>query len=422
MNRDPTIPTVIIFLTAIYFIVASHVFAQDVSSNKLNLSEIIEIALQENPELRAAQKSWEATMAKIPQAKDFADPIVSMMFSKVPGGGADIIEPNASMYRITQMLPFPGKRGLKEEIAKKGAEIAREKYEAKKIEIISKVKMAYYNLYMAYKAIEINEENVELRRHFLEVAQTKYATGQVPQHDVIKAQIELAKLINEGITLQQRKETAEAMLNILLNRQPQSPLGVPEDFELKPFNYTLEGLQQLAVKNRPELKSLTFAIEKGETMYALAKKNYYPNFMLMFERMSGQVGSGSWNAMIGINVPLFFKDKYDYKAKETLANIEASEASYEKMRNMTLFEVKDLLVKLQTAQRLENLLRTTHIPLAEQGLKAAETGYVAGMVDFLNLIESERMLFNFKLQHYQAMTNVQKLRAQLENSVGFSLE
>ena len=440
MNRNPTIPKikalrfhlVTIFLTAIFLIVASHVFAvsprrplflaQDIPSNKLNLSEIIKIALQENPEIRAAQKSWEASTAKIPQEKDFADPTFSMMFSGVPGKSADIIEPNASMYRITQMLPFPGKRGLKEKIAQKGSEIARENYEAKNIEIISKVKMAYYNLYLAYKTIEINEENVKLRRHFLSVAQTKYATGQVPQHDVIKAQIELAKLINEEITLHEQKETAEAALNILLNRQPQSPLGVPQDFELKPFNYTLEGLQQLAVKNRPDLKSSTLAIKKGKTMYDLAKKNYYPNFMLMFERMSGQQGSGSWDVMLGINVPLFFKDKYDYKVKETLANIEASEASYEKMRNMVLFEVKDLLVKLQTAQRLENLFRTTHIPLAEQGLKAAETGYTAGMVDFLNLIESERVLFNFKLQHYCAMTNVQKLRAQLEKSVGVSLE
>jgi len=417
---------------AICFISTPYVLAQDIPGNnpltpfikgdKLNLGEMIEIALQENPELRAAQKSWEAAKAKIPQEKDFADPTFSMMFSGVPGRSANIMEPNTSMYRITQMLPFPGKRDLKGKIAEKGSEIARANYEAKKLEIISKVRMAYYNLYMAYKAIEINEEKVKLRRHFLAVVQTKYSTGQVPQHDVIKAQLELAKLLNEEITLQEQKETAEAALNVLLNRRPQSPLGVPEDFELESFDYTLEDLQKLAVRNHPNLKSMTLAIDKGKTMHDLAKKNYYPNFMLMFERMSGQKGSGSWDVMLGINLPFFFKDKYDYKVKETLANIEASEASYEKMQNMVLFQVKDLLVKLQTAQRLENLLRTTQIPLAEQGLKAAETGYIAGMVDFLNLIESEKMLFQFKLQHYRAMTNVQKLRAQLEKSVGVILE
>jgi len=422
MKKYSTISIAIIYLVFIYSNLTGNLFAQNLPAEKLNLREIIEIALQENPELRAAQKSWDAAKAKIPQAKDFADPNFGVMFNRVPGGGADIIDPNASMYQISQMLPFPGKRGLKEKIAKKGAEIAKEKYEAKKLDITSRVKMAYYNLYMAYKTIEINEENVKLRRHFLEVAQTKYATGQVPQHDVIKAQIELVKLVNEGLTLQQQKETAEAALNILLNRQPQSPLGVPDDFELKPFNYTLEGLQQIALERRPDLKSSRIAIEKNEAAYALAKRNYYPNFMLMFERMPGQRGSGSWNAMVGINVPLFFKDKYDYKIKETQANIEVAKASYEKMRNMASFEIKDLLVKLQTAQRLENLLRTTHIPLAEQGLKAAETGYTAGTVDFLNLVESERVLFNFKLQHYRALTNVQKLRAQLEKAVGINLE
>ena len=422
MNRYPIISIAIIYLIVIYSTITPNVFAQNAPDEKINLGEIIEIALQENPALRAMQKSWDAAKAKIPQAKDFADPNFGVMFNKVPGGGADIIDPNASMYQISQMLPFPGKRGLKEKIARKGAEIAKENYEAKRLDITSKVKMAYYHLYMAYKAIEINEENVQLRRHFLEVAQTKYATGQVPQHDVIKAQIELAKLINEGITLKQQQETAEAALNILLNRPPQSPLGVPEDFEITPFNYTLEGLQQIALGKRPDLKAARIAIEKNEAAKALAKRNYYPNFMLMFERMPGQRGSGSWNAMVGINVPLFFKDKYDYKVKETQANIEAAQASYEKMRNMASFEIKDLSVKLQTAQRLENLFRTTHIPLAEQGLKAAETGYIAGAVDYLNLIESERVLFNFKLQHYRALTNAQKLKAQLEKAVGSNLE
>ena len=125
MSKHPTISIVIIYLVAIHLTVISNVFAQDAPGEKLNLREIIEIALQENPEFRAAQKAWDAAKAKIPQAKDFADPNFSVMFNKVPGGGTDIIGPNDSMYRITQMLPFPGKRGLKEKIAQKGADIAR---------------------------------------------------------------------------------------------------------------------------------------------------------------------------------------------------------------------------------------------------------------------------------------------------------
>jgi len=87
-----------------------------------------------------------------------------------------------------------------------------------------------------------------------------------------------------------------------------------------------------------------------------------------------------------------------------------------------LFEVKDLLVKVQTAERLENLYRTTLIPQAEQSLKAAEVGYESGRVDFLSLIENQRTLQDFRLDYYRAFTNLAKTIAQLERAVGGAWE
>jgi cobalt-zinc-cadmium efflux system outer membrane protein len=387
---------------------------------RLNLDKLIAEALKSNLELQAARYSWEAAKARVPQARALEDPQLNMMFYGVPGGNGNPIEPNTNFYRISQMLPFPGKRGLREKIAEKSTEQAWEFYKTKELEIITNVKLIFYDLFMAHKSIQINQENVELSKYFLKVAETRYETGQASQQDVLKAQVELSRLLNEEVILRGELETVQAQLNILLNRSPQMTLGTPEDFTIPHIlkDGAIGQFQQLALKSRPELKMAGSAIEQGKAMRALAKRNYFPDIMGMIERMPGQKGSGSWDVMLAINIPLFSRDKYDFAVKEAEASIKASEASYETVRNQVLFEVKDLLVKVQTAESLENLYRTTLIPQAEQSLKAAEVGYESGRGDFLSLIESQRALQDFNLDYYRAFTNFAKTIAQLERSVG----
>ncbi|MBI1929220.1 TolC family protein [Candidatus Poribacteria bacterium] len=386
------------------------------------LDQLLEVALRENPDLRAAQQSWEAAKARIPQAKALDDPQIGMMFNQVPQGNTNPLEPNNSLYRLQQMIPFPGKRSLRGQVAEKGADQASALYKAKERELISNVKVAYYDLYLAEKAIQINNENVQLARYFVKVAETRYATGQTSQQDVLKAQVELSRLLNEEITLQQELETARARLNILLNRPPQVALEIPRESAVQPFTDTLEQLQELALETRPELQAVNSFIEQSQASLSLAKKNYLPDFMAQVERMPGQKGSGAWDVMLMVNIPLFFRDKYDYAVKEAEASIQASKATYESTRNQVLFEIKDLLVKVQTAERLENLLRTTIIPQAEQSLRAAEAGYQAGRIDFLSLIDAQRALQDFRLDYYRSITNFSQQRALLERAVGTTLK
>jgi outer membrane protein TolC len=388
------------------------------------LDQLLEVALRENPDLRAARHSWEAAKARVPQSKALDDPQISMMFSQVPEGNPTkaLDEPNSSLYRLQQMIPFPGKRSLRAAVAQKGADQALALYQAKERELIANVKVAYYDLYLAEKAIQINDENVQLARYFVKVAETRYATGQASQPDVLKAQVELSRLLNEEMTLQQEIETARARLNTLLNRSPQAALEIPRDLDMQPLTETFLHLQELALQTRPELMAVTSFIEQNQASLLLAKKNYLPDFMAMVERMPGQKGSGSWDVMVTVNIPLFFRDKYDYAVQEAEASIQASRASYESMRNQVLFEIKDLLVKIQTAGRLENLLRTTILPQAEQSLRAAEAGYQSGRIDFLSLIDAQRALQDFRLDYYRAITNFSQQRALLERAVGTTLK
>ncbi len=406
------------------FTLSSH--AEEVQPPSLQLREIIEEALEKNPEIVAAKNQWEAARERIPQASSLDDPVLSYTYL---GRRVETrVGPQRNRLGISQKFPFLGKLSLRGEIASQGAQRARELHEAKKLEIVAKVKSAYYWIFMIHKAIQINQENVEILRRFARIAEIKYATGKVSQQDVLKAQVELSNLANELITLKQEKETAEAALNVLLDRAPQAPLGAPGEAERRPFADTLESLQQMATERQPLLKALQATIDKSKAALALAHRNYYPDFTLGVNyievkggtTLSRNDGRDSLLFTVRLNIPLW-ADRLRAGVQEAQADVNRDKARYRAMRNKILFDVKDSFVKVQTAGRLVDLFKTTILPLAEQSLEAATIGYQADKVDFLNLLESQRIIQNFQLDYYRALVSYEQRLADLERTVGVDL-
>jgi outer membrane protein TolC len=417
MKRD--ISLIVLKTIFTFWMTNSSVAAEE--PKELILKELIAEALKNNPEIQSAQEVWEASEAKIPYAQTLPDPKVGLGFEKIPEGSLNLGEAKMRMYQASQMFPYPGKLRLKGEIASKQAEIAEENFHSKVLKIKALVKAAYYELYFVHKAIEITEENKEIIKKFSKIAEIKYSVGKAPQQHVLKAQVELSKLIDKLITLKQLKETAEARLNTLLNRPTHTPLGRPAEFRIHEFNYSLDELNKLTIQHLPELKAARAAIKKAEFAHSLAKKQYYPDFMITTKQMDSKMGEDSWTIMASINLPLYYKKKQDYLIKEAQAKVEAAKADYQAKKNMALFKVKDLLVKLQTAKRSINLYKTSILPQAEQSLKASEIGYETERVDFLNLLDSQRMLLNFRLGYYRALVDFEKHLANLEQVVGIEL-
>ncbi|MBI2559902.1 MAG: TolC family protein [Planctomycetes bacterium] len=399
--------------------------------NVLSLDWVINEAIQNNPELQAAYKRWDSAKERIPQARALDNPMIGYKYTGEEGmTGAG---PMQHGFFGSQNFPFFGKLRLKGEIASKEANIAEAQYNAIKRSLLARVKNAYYELYYVYKSISINEENKGLLKGFEEIARTKYATGVVTQQDVLKAQVEVSKIINDLITLERLKETVVARLNSLLNRPPHAPLGVPEDFESSKFTLALDELYQMTRKISPELQQFARDIEKNDVAKRLAKKQYLPDFTVEVEYMDNRflpsglepVGGGvrdEWSGSVGITVPLFQKQRWDAGVRQATADFEASQRAYKNMENTAFFGVKDSHFKIQTAERLIELYKNSIIPQAEQSLKAAEIGYQTGKVDFLQLIDSQRVLLFFRLAYYRAVADFEQNLAELERVVGTDLK
>ncbi|MBS1258938.1 MAG: hypothetical protein MAG551_02002 [Candidatus Scalindua arabica] len=419
--------SVVLLIVVIFTGIAIAVDKSDI----LKIRWVIDEALRMNPELQSAKLGWDASTEKVLQEKALDDPVVGFTYfgERVQ---TRVGEKQAGVT-ASQKIPFYGKLRLKGEVARNEAKVSGERYRTLEREVIAKAKSAFYELFWVHKLININEENKGLLQRFVKIAEVKYATAKATQQDVLKAQVELSRIVNELITLEQLKETAIAKINTLLNRHPDAPLGTPEEVDITELTVSLKDLYEKAKEISPELNILKYKIERDKAAYKLAKKQYYPDFTfglnytfindLPSTVMSSPIGESrdSYTGTLSMNIPIFQKRKYDAGVREANARLKSSEKAYKNMENMTLFSVKDYHFKVQTAERLVSLYRDSIIPQAEQSLKAAEIGYQAGQVDFLNLIDSQRVLLDFNLAFYRAVADFGINIAELERVVGVEL-
>ena len=106
---------------------------------------------------------------------------------------------------------------------------------------------------------------------------------------------------------------------------------------------------------------------------------------------------------------------------EASLNLKSSEDIYKNLENKTLSRVNELFFEVRTNQEQVNLYKYSLLPQAEQALKASEVGYLTGKVDFLNLLDSERMVLLIKTGYFKTLSNLGKSLAKLERIVGKDL-
>lgn len=414
---------VILALALIFAFGISSLFSQEIPEKKLVLSELIQEALDQNPQIKAAQKEWEATLEKIPQVKSLPDPMFSYSYF-----GKNIetrLGPQRNKISLSQKFPFFGKLAIKGEIARRGSSISAEKFNAVRADITLKVKKAFYSLFWFDKAIKISQEEKDVLKRLARIAGIKYETGGASQQDILKAQLEISKISDKLLMLNQGRRAVVAELNSILSRPPDYPVGEAETFEIPELRVDLEQLYAWAREMRPELRKAQFQIEKNEEDLRLAKKNYFPDLNIMVDYID--IGGGtttntldgrnSWMASIGINIPLWRKKLHAAKA-EAAIKIKASEDYYKNVENETTFRINELFFEIKTAQEQVDLYKYSLLPQAEQSLKASEVGYLAGKVDFLNLLDSERMILMIKNGYFKILSDLGKSLTQLERVVG----
>lgn len=391
----------------------------------LQLDAVVTEALLRNPEIQAARHRWQAAKERAPQAASLDDPEAKIEFWNTPEN-LNVTRTGNTIFGLSQRFPYPGKRGLKESLAVKEAGMAAALLRAKERDVAAQAKNAYYEVFLAHKAIEVHHRQIDILKEFFEIANARFRAGKGAQVDVLKSSVELSKLSNELPVLDQQLETAKAKLNLFLSRDPQAPLGEPVEPagpDMTKTRLTRDELYRTAIQNRPELQALDIAIARSQTAIALAQKQYYPDFNVMVSRFQNFDARDGFGGAVTMSLPFSFwtKPKYDAGVREATANQDSAKATFQALQNQILFEVKDLLARIEAAEKMVALYKTTVLPQAQQTLESARIGYQTGKAEFLTLLDAERAIKDFQLAYYRVLAESEQRMAELERAVGADL-
>jgi outer membrane protein, heavy metal efflux system len=398
------------------------------NSFKSVLQGFIQTALENNPEIKESQHRIKAAQEVPSQVSSLDDPTLQFQLKNLPIDTFDLSQEPVTQKELSfsQKLPYPGKLGLKAEIAGKNIEITEQDLEEVRLNITRDVKLAFYELCFVLSATNIIQENKALLEQFVTIAESKYSVGKGLQHDVLKAQVELTKIMEQLIEFKKRGEIEKAKLNSLMNLLPQQPLMITHGISKTEFNYTVQQLQDIAEKHRPLLRKIQSLKERYGSSKKLAEREYYPDFKVGFKY--GQRESPRnidrpdfVSAFVGINIPIWFKTKQSRRVLENGYKVDMASETYNKAKNQIFLNLSNLVDKEHQGSTTLQLIEQGILPQARQSLESALVGYSVDKVDFLTLLDNQLTLFNWQIKYHRELTDYEKNLAFIEQSTGKNL-
>ncbi|MGB8412922.1 MAG: TolC family protein [Candidatus Binatus sp.] len=392
----------------------------------LNANELVEVAIESNPQVRAVHAQWEAAEHQILQNYAPADP--TFTYSNVDSSK----DFNAALHghAFSENFQFPGEAFLQADESRRTAEIARLTYEAAVRDLRAGVETAYYQVLLDEGLIAINGENIGNLKQVVNVTQAQYTGGQAQQSDFIGAELALEQAQLQQRQYQTNRLNDRAGLNQLLYRKPAAPLDLDQKIELKPLEIKLDKAVDTATHARQEILQAALTEKNSTTALTLAEMEYLPNYTVGYEfdyflqagaqPMPGVTQGNTWS--IGFNMPVFFWIHQREDVKSAQHSLQAARYSMNSVLSQTEATVTQLYQSAQFAYESAQVYSGRLIPLADQDFKVALVAYQSGKVDFLTLSSALQSDYASRLTYLQNANQFFAGEVALEQAMGVSFQ
>ncbi|WP_431064226.1 TolC family protein [Methylotuvimicrobium sp.] len=412
-------------LMAISWFICSVVYGAEQAV--LTLQAATELAMLDNPGLAQINARAQA-MAAIPsQVGTMPDPVISFNALNLPTDTFDTRqEPMTQMqFGVSQSIPFPGKLELNEQAAGFAAEAAAHDVVEARWRLLRDVKKIWWSLFYLDRALEIVKANRDLLRQFVEIAQTKYQVGEGLQQDVLLAQLELSRLLDNELVLVGTRERAKAQLNALLDKPADQQINLPQAVSETLPNLMAEStLFEQAENSRALLSSRRESVNAAQTRLELAKKDYFPDFNvgaaygIRDNTLTNTDRADFLSMKLSVTVPIFLASKQAKAVDQRTSELMQQKYVLQDEWNQVRAEISTASSDFHQTKNQVVLFKSGIIPQARQTVASMLAGYQVNKVDFLNLVRSQITLFNYETQYWKALSEANQALAQLTAVVG----
>jgi outer membrane protein TolC len=387
------------------------------------LADLVSQAVASNPQIRRLEAETRAARERIPQSRALPDPMAEGTYFGVPQLMAD--GEMRGTFMVSQSIPYFKQLGAQEQEAIFEALVMQQETQSARLKVTADVEESWYRLYLLGQLLQINEANRQLIESLVEVATGRVEVGETTPGDVVLGTLEMSRVEEERLMLEQQLATRKAMLNQLLNRPADAALPIPETLVEVPIGPTLEELRAVAYGSQPEIVAARLRTEAAAWGIRVARFERVPEVTLLYEHMfmkmnPGDHGSDPWRVGMGMNVPLW-RAKYTAMEREAQQRTFAARQGIEEtMREFDAMLV-DWLEQARAAERTAGLYRETILPQSRQALESDQRAYSQGTVTFERVIGDAQNLLTAESALHRAMTEEAIAIARLKQAVGGTL-
>jgi outer membrane protein TolC len=392
----------------------------------LPLQNLVIEGLQQNRKLQSIQEEIDELTAEIDFAGSLDDPRIGFGLLNVPTDTFSLNQEPMTQKQIfvAQKFPWFGKLDLKSKRAAVKAIEKRALLAAEQLVIAQQLSDKYFELVFIMSSLDTNRRSTGLVRQLLQVAETRYATGKGLQQDVLQAQVELSRLLDEKITLQKKQRTLENAINGLINRDDFQPVS-PDVSALDSLSDGLMGTElESNWHNNPWLKIRQAKVDMAQLEIELARKKYWPDMDVKIaygqrgEDLTGRDLPNFVSGSVTLNIPMWKNSRQDSRLAAAKSRHQAAVKSYQNLTQTLPFQVDALVVEIKETIENYRLYRDGLLVQADHWAKSSLAAYEVDKVEFNTMLKAQLQLLRFGLQARRYQTAMLQKRVELDVVTG----
>lgn len=353
------------------------------------LGTFVAEALAQRPELAQAQALIAAGRERVPQARAFPDPALTLGIQNDGFTGIQIgrMETSWVSVMVSQTVPWYGKRGLRADAADLGVRLAEADLARARLSIRAEVERAYVDLLLARDQLALLTKLDALWLLSEGMARTRYESGEGAQSDLLRAQLERSRLGQRRWALEAEARRRAAVLNRLRGKPldeavetARSLADVPDPL-LDPPAADLEA-------QSPDVQRADLAVAQNEKQAALAGKDYFPDPTLSAGVMPRGRLEPMWQLSLSFTLPVWAAFKQSPATQEARARQRAAADGAEAVRQLLRQRMHERRLVLEALLQSNRLYRSGLLVLSESTVTSTMGQYQVGKVTFASVLEA----------------------------------
>lgn len=391
-------------------------FAPRVSVAQLTLDSAVAMAVANNPSLQVAKQQIEAASGQSVQARLWSNLELEFSSEEFPprGGGFGSAQ---NLLGVSQTVPFPGKKSLDARIGRRGVTAAEQEYRTREIELVRETKKAFYLTLSAERKGDVLSEIVELAQSLAEAAGKRVEAGDASDQERLRAEIELERATTELRAIQRELSEAQSQLATLMG-QPRVPVGLLAS-ELSDTSRVpdLAQTREQMLERHPIVQAMKAKRDRADLELRRARLEPMPDITFGF---AGGRDNGESRSLLAFRLSLPFPliDRSQGRKREARALAQVAQFDLAGTEQQLIQELDVVAARLSAAADQVEAYRDRILPKAEDAFGLVRGGFDAGKFGFIDLVDTQRLVAEVRLNYYDKLYELNAAQAELEALIG----